>query len=246
LNHVTTDGRHNIITDVHVTPGNVHDSVPYLNRLDHQMEKFGFVVSGVSLDAGYNTAAICRGLSERGLFGVIPHVRTRRKGLKIQKRHFKYDKKEDIYICPAGQRLRYRTTNRAGSNEYVSDPTICCQCPRLSECTESQNKVRVITRHVWQRYRDQIRRNILTSYGKNLRQKRRETVERSFADAKELHGLRYARYRGLKNVTEQCLMTAIAMNIKKMARHLCYFILSCFKNRFLATEYGRIFQFRAT
>ncbi len=245
LNHVTTDGRYNIITDVHVTPGNVHDSVPYLERLDTQIEKFGFVVSGVSLDAGYNTAAICKGLDERGIFGVIPHVRTRRKDLKIQKRHFRYDKKEDVYICPAGNKLRYRTTNRAGSSEYLSDPNVCGQCPRLSECTASQNKGRVITRHVWQRYREQIRQNILTPLGKYLRQKRRETVERSFADAKELHGLRYARYRGLKNVTEQCLMTAIAMNIKKMARHLCYLIVSWLKKRHLTADYRHNYRFSA-
>jgi len=232
LNHVTTDGRFNIVTDVHVTPGNVHDSVPYLKRLDHQIEKFGFDVEGVSLDAGYNTASICKGLNDREIFGVIPHVRTRRKGLKIQKRHFKYDKEEDVYICPEGHKLRYRTTNRAGSNEYVSDPQICRKCRMLSECTESRNQTRVITRHVWQKYREQIRENILTPLGKYLRQKRRETVERSFADAKELHGLRYARYRGLKNVTEQCLMTAIAMNIKKMARHLCYFVINRLKKHF--------------
>lgn len=245
LNHVTTDSRHNIITDVHVTPGNVHDSVPYLKRLDHQIEKFDFRVMGVGLDAGYNTASICKGLNDRGIFGVIPHVRCRRKGLKIQKRHFKYNEETDVYICPEGQKLRYRTTNRAGSNEYVSDPTICCQCPMLLECTESQNKIRVITRHVWQRYREEIRKNILTSFGKYLRQRRRETVERSFADAKELHGLRYARYRGLKNVTEQCLMTAIAMNIKKMARHLCYFILHQPKKHLLTVNYHPKYRFSA-
>src|SRR5690606_21643965 len=46
---------------------------------------------------------------------------------------------------------------------------------------------------------------------------RKETIERSFADAKELHGLRYARMRGLARVTEQCLLTAVCQNIKKMA-----------------------------
>jgi len=224
LDHVTTDARHNIITDVHVTPGNVHDSVPYLDRLDHQMDKFNLGVEAVSLDAGYNTAPICKGLHDRGIFGVVPHVRTRRKGFRIQKRHFRYNTEDDVYICPCQQRLRYRTTNRAGLREYFSDPDICGACKMLSECTEAKNKVRVITRHVWQKHKEQIRENILTPLGKYLRQKRRETVERSFADAKQLHGLRYARYRGLKKVTEQCLMTAIAMNIKKMARHLHYFI----------------------
>ena len=245
LNHVTTDGRFNIVTDVYVTPGNVHDSVPYLKRLDHQIKKFGFDVEGVSLDAGYNTAPICKGLDDRGIFGVIPHVRCRRKGLKYQKRHFKYDKEKDLYICPEGHKLRYRTTNRAGSNEYVSDSQVCSQCQMLSECTESQNKVRVITRHVWQRYREQIRENILTPLGKYLRQKRRETVERSFADAKELHGLRYARYRGLKNVTEQCLMTAIAMNIKKMASHLSYSVIFYLLMRFKTVFYRPKIQLSA-
>ena len=50
--HRTVDGKHNIITDTHVTPGNVHDSIPCLRRLDHQRERFGFAVAAVGLDAG--------------------------------------------------------------------------------------------------------------------------------------------------------------------------------------------------
>jgi hypothetical protein len=42
-------------------------------------------------------------------------------------------------------------------------------------------------------------------------------VERSFADAKQLHGHRYARMRGLRNVQEQCLLAAMAQNMKKIA-----------------------------
>jgi hypothetical protein len=42
-------------------------------------------------------------------------------------------------------------------------------------------------------------------------------VERSFADAKQLHGHRYARMRGLMNVREQCLLAAASQNIKKIA-----------------------------
>ena len=34
LDHRTVDSRCNIITDVHVTAGNIHDAVPYLERLD--------------------------------------------------------------------------------------------------------------------------------------------------------------------------------------------------------------------
>ena len=60
LDHRTVDGRHAIITDTHVTPANVHDTIPYLRRLDRQRERFGFPVRAVGLDAGYATAAICK------------------------------------------------------------------------------------------------------------------------------------------------------------------------------------------
>ena len=53
--------------------------------------------------------------------------------------------------------------------------------------------------------------------------RRKETVERSFADAKQLHGHRYARMRGIAKVAEQCLMAATAQNIKKMALLLARF-----------------------
>ena len=46
---------------------------------------------------------------------------------------------------------------------------------------------------------------------------RKETVERSFADAKQLHGHRYARFRSLTRVACQCLLAAAAQNIKKIA-----------------------------
>ena len=47
--------------------------------------------------------------------------------------------------------------------------------------------------------------------------RRKETVERSFADAKQLHAHRYARFRGIVRVSCQCLLTAAAQNIKKIA-----------------------------
>ena len=51
---------------------------------------------------------------------------------------------------------------------------------------------------------------------------RKETIERSFADPKELHGLRYCRFRGIKKVSEQCLLTAAVQNMKKIARLLSH------------------------
>ncbi len=77
--------------------------------------------------------------------------------------------------------------------------------------------MRTITRHVWQDARQRTDANRLTAWGKAIYRRRKETVERSFADAKQLHGHRYARFRGLLRVQTQCLLAAAAQNIKKIA-----------------------------
>jgi hypothetical protein len=71
----------------------------------------------------------------------------------------------------------------------------CSQCPLLSQCTRSAKHQKVIQRHLYEDQRDNVRAFLKTDEGQYLAQRRRETVERSFADSKQLHGLRYARYR---------------------------------------------------
>ena len=122
-----------------------------------------------------------------------------------------------MYVCPGQQLLVYRTTNREGYRQYHSDASQCRDCPLRPQCTRSRNMVKVVTRHVWQAARDRVDAHRLEPRGKKIYERRKETVERSFADAKQLHGHRYARMRGLKNVRQQCLLAATAQNIKKIA-----------------------------
>jgi len=222
LDHRTVDHKYNIITDVHVTPGNVHDSVPYVERLKYQIEKFGFTetIEAVALDSGYLTSHICKKLHSENLFAVIGgRAYTPVKGL-FKKYQFKFDAERNVYRCPNNQVLTYSTTNREGYREYKSNPKICADCPLLNQCTRSKNKQKLITRHVWEESKEWVRQNRLSRPGKYLYRLRYQTIERSFADAKELHGLRYCRFRGKEKVQEQALMTATVQNIKKIALHL--------------------------
>lgn len=190
----------------------------YLGRLDRQIERFGFYVNAVGLDAGYATIPIAKGLEERQIMGVTGYRRPNPvpQGM-MDKRHYQYDTHEDGYRCPQGQLLTYATTDRLGYRQYRSDPKICASCPLLASCTTSKTKVRTLSRHIWQDARDRQDQNRLTPWGKKTYKRRQETVERSFADAKQLHGHRYARFRSLPRVAAQCLLAATAQNIKKIA-----------------------------
>ena len=218
LDHRTVDGRLGIITDTFATPANVHDSIVYLGRLDRQRARFGLDVKAVGLDAGYATAGIAHGLEERAILGVTGYRNpTPPAPGMMRKRAFVYDAAADAYLCPQERELAYATTDRDGYRHYKSDPGECRACPLLASCTTNAKAQRTVTRHVWQDARERADAYRLTPWGKAVYKRRKETVERSFADAKQLFGHRYARFRGLLRVSWQCLMAAAAQNMKKIA-----------------------------
>jgi transposase len=222
LDHRSVDHKFNIITDVFVTPGNVNDAAVYVERLQRQIETFGFAstLEAVALDSGYMTPYICNETLKRNIFAVIAERTAPTTPGIFPKKQFIYDPEQDAYICPGKQTLSYVTTNRSGYREYQSDSVYCAGCPLLNQCTTSANKQRKLLRHVWEESKEQVIRNKKSEIGAVIYKIRAQTIERSFADAKMLHGYRRCLFRGRAKTQEQALMTAIVQNIKKIARHL--------------------------
>ncbi len=217
LDHRTVDSKHNIITDVYVTPGNTNDVKPYIARLKEQINKFGFDVKYVGLDAGYNVSSICKQLYDMDIEPAMGRRRGCQQKGKFGKYKFSYLPEWDVYICPEHKYLEYCTTDRNGYKEYKCKGDRCANCPRKEMCLSAKQERKSLRRHVWEDFKDMAYAFTHTQKGKNIYARRKETVERSFADSKELHGLRYCRMRGLSRVAEQCLFTAAVQNMKKIA-----------------------------
>lgn len=217
LEHRTVEGRHGFVVHLLVTSARTTDPVAYLSCLQAVKDLYAFDVKAVGLDAGYYTSSICHRLTEQGIFAAVAFRGPRPVPGMLAKWRFRYVWYYDAYLCPENHLLRYSTTNREGYREYKSNPAVCRTCPLREQCTKSKSMQKVITRHVWQDDKDLVRLFNKTEFGQYLLQRRRETVERSFADAKELHGVRYARFRGRKKVERQSLLSATAQNLKKLA-----------------------------
>lgn len=217
LDHRTVDSKNSIITDTFVTPGNTNDVKPYLHRLKAQIEKFGFMVKYVGLDAGYNVSNICKYLYELGIEAAMGKRRGCQQKGKFGKYQFRYLPEWDVYICPERNYLEYVTTNRNGYKEYKCKNDRCADCPQREKCLSEKQQRKSLFRHVWEDFKDKAYTFTHTEKGKKIYARRKETVERSFADSKELHGLRYCRMRGLSKVAEQCLLTAAVQNMKRIA-----------------------------
>ena len=89
-------------------------------------------------------------------------------------------------------------------------------------------KRRMVDRHVWQDALDRVMQFTNTPQGKRIYAWRKETIERSFAEAKENHGLRFARMLGIQNMREQCFLTAAVQNMKRLAKAFVFIsIFNC-------------------
>jgi hypothetical protein len=98
---------------------------------------------------------------------------------------------------------------------YRSAPGECNHCPFRPQCTESREAVKRVSRHIWADYLDEVEHLRHTEVNKRLYARRKETIERVFADVKEKHGLRWTTLRGLKKVTMQAMLVFACMNLKK-------------------------------
>ena len=216
--HRTVDSKCNVIVNVHVEPANVNDMKPMPEILNEIAARLGHLPKYMGLDAGYHSAQTAHLLVSRRIQGVIGHRRHTHAGEHFGKYRFKYNPEYDFYTCPEYQRLYWKPTTRQGYRQYFSDSRACQNCPRRNECFAAGSKRRLVERHVWQDDLDDIAAFTRTPNGQRLYNWRKETIERSFAEAKENHGLRFARMLGIQNMREQCFLTATVQNIKRLVR----------------------------
>jgi len=231
LSHNTVDGNSGIITDVHVTPGNERDSTPHSERIQYQINKFGFKTKEVGGDAGYDVGEIHSDMLRIGVKTYIAPIIYNKS--KIDKDVFKpcdfsFDSETNCYICPNGCILKYLSYNKtSGMKEYISSKKDCKNCPSRDKCFSSKSKFRIIVRHFHQTEMETQRKNNLTSRYNEIMKKRQIWCEGNFSHQKARHCLTRAKMRGISKVSEQCLLSACALNLIRLVKTLKYTALIC-------------------
>ena len=212
--HTACDSK-GFVLGVEVTAGNVHDSVAWDKIYDEVTGKYD--VEFVTMDAGYKTPWIAKKTLDDGKIPVLPYTRPKGKKDRYKPWEYTYDPANDSYICPHGGILRHTTTDRDGKRTYRSTPASCKDCPFKAKCGANEKGQKIYTTHIWQEYLDLVEQIRKTERGKDIYAKRKETIERVFADAKEKHAMRYTHHRGLARVTNWVRLKYAAMNLKKLA-----------------------------
>lgn len=232
--HTAVDDHTGVVVDVEIVTGEEHDADRLKERLDAIAATLERPVRRITADAAYGIGKIYAALEARKITAVIPpRLPTRRSNAQgFPARRFKYDARHDVVRCPRGRTLTPRHATKAG-RWYRADRKDCASCPLRAQClakSTASRRVHIATHHA----------SILRARRGRARwgeaehavyTRHRWRVEGAHGTAKTLHGLNRAIRRGLANMKVQALLTAIAMNLKKLTLALVILILQIVSTR---------------
>ena len=237
------DCKHGILTGVDVYSANEKESVLILRHLERQIN-LGIPMSRLALDRGYETGAVHRGLELLGITGYIPAIQFSN---PPEKYGFSYDPQLDAFICPKGVPLTYHRLNCSKSTGkylrcYQVEGDVCMHCPKRPSCFDKAGiRRRVLASSCYPAFFRGHQRVGTPEYLAMMRL-RKIWAEGSFSVLKREHCISRIRKRGILAATEECLLAAMALNLKRMVNTIFrYFQIYCSAGT--TVGFSRIFAF---
>jgi len=214
--YVVDGGRARITLAALVAPAEVQETQPALDLLWHVRFRWKLRPRQITGDAKYGTVANLVAIEDQRIRAYMPLSEVGRRPGTFGEQDFAYDAAADAYHCPGGQTLRFLsqcdTTRRRIS---LAPAATCSICQLRSQCTTSR-RGRRISRSLDADTLDRVRGYHQTKPYATAMRKRRVWGEPRFAEAKDWHGLRRFRLRGLEKVNSEALLIAAGQNLKRL------------------------------
>jgi len=187
--------------------------------LERTEERFGLKPQRLAADSAYGPAPMLNWLVEEKQ--IAPHIpvldRSKRDDGTFSREDFRYDASTDTYICPGGKTLT--TTGRINAGDtlfYRSSMIDCATCHLKPQC-HPKAPFRRVPRSIYERARDAARSLAGTEAFEQSRHDRKR-IEMRFAHLKRILRLGRLRLRGLRGAQDEFVLSAIAQNLRRMAK----------------------------
>src|SRR5262250_2431992 len=166
-------------------------------------------------DRGYFDSEEILACEEAGITVTLPKPMTSNSKAegRFGKQDFRYVAEEDVYICPAGERLAYHYTNEENGLVLRRYWTNACRtCALKAQCTKGPQ--RRITRWEHEYVVDAVQARL--DKNPNAMRTRRETVEHPFGTLKMWMGATHFLMKTLPNVATEMALHVLAYNLTRV------------------------------
>jgi hypothetical protein len=210
-----------VIVDIAATPTRISKEVDATETmLERTYDRFDLQPKRIAADVAYGTGEMLGWLVERN---IDPHIPVWERGEvgqegKFSRNDFRFDKDNDLYLCPNGKELRSTGKIYDGNTlRYRAKKSDCTACPLKPVCTTSP--LRSVNRDINEDARDYAR-SLMGSAAYRQSTRERKKIEHRFAETKVTLGLTRLRLRGLTGADDEFLLAAIVQNLKRLAKAL--------------------------
>jgi transposase len=210
---------------IHQKPSDTTTLIPHLTNLETLVGK---LPKNIIADAGYGSHENYSYLEENDL-GIYVKYNTWFQDIKGKKtkfwnkNSFIYDKENDEYICPNGERLTYRfTKEQITDNNYLQEIRYykydnCYDCMLKNKCTRGKFSRTLGVNMPLEEHKRIARVNLCSEEGTKLRKRRCADVEAVFGLIKGNGAFRRFLLRGIKKVNIEWGLISIAHNLKRLS-----------------------------
>lgn len=218
--HISIDADSRVVLDNKVTTGGCHETQIYLDRISTIKKKYQLPLSEAIADRGYGSAENIQSLQSENLTTYIPLFSSRSgKAVKLEENEFVFDEARNEYQCSQGKTLLPKIVNENGII-YKSKAIDCADCLIQQDCPASLRKYSQHIRHVYRGHNQQFfeteQKRMQEPLFQDALRERMWKIEGINAEAKNQHGLKRARYRGLKKMQIQANMVGAVLNLKRL------------------------------
>ena len=214
------DNKAGIIVDAEGTRANrtteIASTETMVDRVDRRFDLRPQRLAG---DSVYGAVRLLKWLIDRK---ITPHVpvwdKSARHDGTFSRADFIFDQERNVYTCPGGAELTSTGNIDQGHMVYYrAKKSDCSACLLKPKCTTATN--RKVTRDIDEDLRDQVRALAnTTAFQQSSRE--RKKVEMRFAHMKRIFKLDRLRLRGLSGAKDEVLLTALAQNLRRLAKLL--------------------------
>ena len=214
------DNKAGIIIDAEGTRANrVAEIAITRTMIERVKRRFDLQPHRLAGDTAYGAARLLKWLVDRG---ITPHIpvwdKSARSDGTFSRANFIFDRERNIYTCPGGAELTSTGNIDQGRIiHYRANKNDCSTCSLKPRCTTAV--VRKVTRDLDEGVREHVRALANTEAFEQSRRERKK-IEMRFAHMKRILKLDRLRLRGLSGAKDEVLLTAMAQNLRRLAKFL--------------------------
>jgi len=214
-----------LITNVETTPGPIDDG-DVTETIHDSLANNNILPSKHIVDTGYLDAELLVNSQDQHQVDLFGPTRLdcgwqAKEGKGFAASDFRVDWENQSVTCPEGKTsISWTPVNDVRDNEVIQIKFAnadCSRCPSLDLCTHSKRQRRTVTILPEAQYKAlQMARERETTSKYKEEYACRAGIEGTLSEGVRAHGLRRARYIGMAKTHLQHLMTATAINVKRI------------------------------